>query len=514
MVGLWIVAIALGAGVASSIEPAAAPLWFDGDRPSAQAQQAVALLQDAGADGLEPAHYDADRLQRAVVSAAEGSLPDAETRVRVDAELTRAMQRFLTDLNRGRIDPRRIHADYHLPRRSFDAAATLRAAVADQRLPEAVRQAAPRLQLYADLRRVLADYRALGNEAWRVPLPALPGGKVEPAQDYSGLPVVAQRLQALGDLPNVGQPPLRYDGAMVEAVRAFQRRHGLTDDGVIGRATRAALDVSPSQRVEQIALTMERLRWTPLLQGPRMIVVNVPEFVLRGYEVRGDRIDVRLRMKVIIGRALQTRTPLINEDMRFIEFSPYWNVPASIARDELVPRLRNEPAYFEHEGFEFVGPSGDVSTALSADLLEAVRRGEWRLRQRPGPRNALGDIKFVFPNNESIYLHHTPAPRLFERDRRDFSHGCIRVEDPVSLALFALRDQPDWTEARIREAMTQGSARVLRLATPLPVLVAYATALVKDGRPYFFPDLYGHDQVLARALQDRPAIRPIARSAQ
>ncbi len=504
-------ALALATALAANFASAQALPWFDGDRPGAQARQAVALLADAAADGLDPADYGAASLERALAAADAGA--DAGARAGLDATLTAAMQRFLTDLHRGRIDPRQVHANFRVPPRAFDAAGTLRAALAAQRLPEAVRAAAPHLQPYANLRTALAEYRALADHpAWRSPLPALPGGangKVEPGMTWVGLPLMAQRLQALGDLEPSASPGEHYDGALVDAVRVFQRRHGLADDGVVGRATRAALEVSPAQRAQQIALTMERLRWTPLAQGPRMIVVNVPEFVLRAYEVRGDRFDVQLEMKVIVGRALETRTPLISEELRFIEFSPYWNVPASIAIKELVPRLRRDPAYWPREGFEFVLPGGQVATDLDADRLDAVVRGEARIRQRPGPANALGDIKFVFPNNDAIYLHHTPSVGLFARERRDFSHGCIRVEDPVALAKFVLREQPDWTEERIRAAMAEGTSRTLRVARPLPVLVAYGTALVRQGRPHFFADLYGHDRLLAQALRARTASKVI-----
>jgi murein L,D-transpeptidase YcbB/YkuD len=494
------------AGVVGFASAQALP-WFDGDRPGAQARQAVALLADAAADGLDPADYGVTALERALAAVDAGA--DAESRARVDTALTAAMQRFLADLHGGRIDPRRVHAKFGAPPRAFDAAGALRAALAAQRLPEAVRAAAPPLQLYANLRQALAEYRALAaHPAWRSALPALPGGaggKVEPGMDWAGLPQLAERLHALGDFAGDPAAVARYDGALVDAVRAFQRRHGLADDGIVGRATRAALEVGPAQRAQQIALTMERLRWTPLVQGPRMIVVNVPEFVLRAYEVRGERFDVQLEMKVIVGRALETRTPLISEELRFIEFSPYWNVPPSIASKELVPRLRRDPAYWTREGFEFVMHGGQVATELSADRLDAALRGEARIRQRPGPANALGDIKFVFPNNDAIYLHHTPSVGLFARERRDFSHGCIRVEDPVALAKFVLRDQPEWTEERIRTAMAEGTSRTLRVAQPVPVLVAYATALVVGGRPHFFPDLYGHDRVLAQALRTRTA---------
>jgi murein L,D-transpeptidase YcbB/YkuD len=255
----------------------------------------------------------------------------------------------------------------------------------------------------------------------------------------------------------------------------------------------------------QLELALERLRWTPLLQAPRMIGVNIPEFVLRAYEVREGRVVLRREMKVIVGKALDTRTPLLDEDMRAIEFSPYWNVPPSIARGELVPRLRRDAGYWAREGFEFVAADGSVLPGLTPARLDAVLAGSLRIRQRPGPRNALGDIKFVFPNSENIYLHHTPAVGLFARQRRDFSHGCIRVEDPLALASFVLEGQPGWDEPRIRAAMERGESSTLRLQRPLPVLIVYGTALVKEGQVYFFDDLYGHDHVLDAALRTRSA---------
>jgi murein L,D-transpeptidase YcbB/YkuD len=242
-----------------------------------------------------------------------------------------------------------------------------------------------------------------------------------------------------------------------------------------------------------------------------MIVVNLPEFVLRAYEAEGGRVAVRTEMKVIVGQALDRRTPLMLEDLRSIEFQPYWNVPPSIARRELVPRLRREPAYWDREGFEFIGTgpaAGRVEPVLSEAGLQATLDGRLRIRQRPGPRNALGDIKFVFPNREAIFLHHTPSAQLFERTRRDFSHGCIRVEDPVALAAFALQGRPGWTESRIRQAMDTDAPATVTLAQPVPVLIAYGTALVKAGRVHFFDDIYGHDRALDAALRQhaRPPI--------
>ncbi len=503
VLGATFAVVLLGTPVASERRT-----WFDGAWPTASAQQAVELLTASASHGLEPGDYDADALARTMQRATQEPL-DAATIARLEQTLTAAMERYLADVHGGRVAAQQLPYGSAAPNRNpFDPAAYLQEALARGRLREAASEAAPRLTQYERLRVALSHYRALIDEpAWNSPLPPLPPGrlgtpsKLEPGQTYAGLARLRDRLIALGDLAADAPPAPTYDGAMVDAVRSFQRRHGLTADGIIGKATQAQLQVSPAARARQIALSLERLRWTPLRQGPRMIVINIPEFVLRAYEVHGDWIVVGEAMKIIVGKSMDTRTPLLEEQMRFIEFSPYWNVPPSIARSEVVPRLRRDPGYFEREGFEFVTAQGQVVDSLAAGMLDTVVAGGARIRQRPGPRNALGDIKFVFPNRDNIYLHHTPSVQLFERDRRDFSHGCIRIERPVALAMFVLKGMPDWTEDRVRQAMAYGESRTLRLAEPVPVVVAYGTAIVKDGRIHFFEDFYGHDRALDAALR-------------
>ena len=489
--------------------------WFDGERPGAQAREAVELLAGADSHGLEPQDYGAPALGLAVQQAAQGAPLDAAATAQLEQALSAAMQRYLSDLRRGRVDPQKIRHNFGpAERESFDAAAYLQAALAERRLPQAAAEAAPRLPVYNKLREALARYRErAGHPAWRQPLPALPGGKLVPGQAYAGLAGLAERLAVLGDsapaTPAAPLPP-RYEGALVEAVKVFQMRHGLGADGVIGKATLAALQVTPAARARQIELALERLRWTPLLQGPRMVVVNIPEFVLRAYEVQDGRIEVREEMKVVVGKSLDTRTPVFDEDMRFIEFSPYWNIPPSIARAETVPRLRRDPGYLARQDMEFVLAGGQVQTAVTPALLGAVLDGQARIRQRPGAKNALGDIKFVFPNRDNIFLHHTPATELFKRERRDFSHGCIRVEAPVALARFVLKNMSEWTPERIETAMRRGQSATLKLAEPVPVLLAYGTALVKDGRAFFFEDIYGLDRVLDQALRKHSQLSPPA----
>ena len=500
---MWAGLACLCASLTSFAEPAL--LWFEGERPNAQALAAVVLLQSAATQGLEPADYDAQRLVLAVQQAHLSPVPTGPQRSQFDIALTQAVQRYMSDLSRGRIVPARIGEKFApTPRSTTDVGALLQSAVPGIGVDALARQLAQQTPMAQQLGEALRHYQALGQHpAWAAPLPAPAGGKLVAGQLYAGLGVLTRRLQVLGDLDPAMPAPLVVDAPLVTAIERFQQRHGLLVDGVVGRNTLGQLDVTPHQRARQIALTMERMRWTPLLQAPRMIVVNVPEFVLRAYEVHQGQIDVKLTMNIIVGKALDTRTPLFDEDMRFIEFSPYWNVPRSIAHKELVPRLRLEPAYFTQQEFEFVTDTGKVVDTLDDAHLEAVMAGSWRIRQRPGPRNALGDIKFIFPNNDAIFLHHTPTPQLFARPRRDFSHGCVRVEAPVALANFVLQGDPDWTEQRIRDAMAAGQSRTIRLRQPIPVLLAYSTVVVKEGMVFFLDDLYGHDATLAQALQQR-----------
>jgi len=500
------IALACGGGGAAAVDDAA---WFSSAGPTPAAHRAVQLLTQASTEGLSPEDYDIDWLRAAV--SASSSAEDPGLTSLANRRLQHAMQRYLGDLHAGRIDPEQLGMRYDAALRSdFDADALLLSALADDHLAETARSVAPAWPQYAALRQVLARYRQLIDDpAWRKSLPPIPGGRLSPGQPYAGLALLQQRLLLLGDLKPAGNGvPERYQGTLIEAVKSFQARHAITPDGIIGRDSFEQLNVSPAMRVRQIELAMERLRWTPLPIAPRAIVVNVPEFMLHGYEMHAGRSEARLAMRVIVGTARKTPTPLFDAEMRFIEFSPYWNVPPSIARSETLPRLRRDPGYFDRQGFELVGSDGRVVGGLSEAGIAAVEAGQMRIRQRPGASNALGSIKFVFPNSDNIYLHHTPTPQLFKRLRRDFSHGCIRVEEPLQLAKFVLADAPEWTEARIEEAMRRGRSATLRLDESLPVIIAYRTTVVRDGRVLFLPDLYGLDARLEEALQQRSRTRP------
>ena len=493
-------------------------LWLDdAGRPRAATREAVRWLTDAEQQGLRPQDYNASRLASAVADA-ELAAPSPDAAAQLDESLTRQVLAYLSDLRHGRVDPARIQARYDSATAPAPNLPTvLREAVAQGQLQDAQRAALPPWPQYADLQKALMHYRSLADHAaWGKALPALPGGKLQAGQRWAGLTTLAERLQALGDLPEAPATAVTaYDATLQKAVQSFQSRHALPADGVIGKSTLDALAVPPAARVQQIALAMERLRLTPLPAAPRFVTVNVPEFMLRALRHDDAGVHKDLQMRVIVGKALDTRTPLFDEDMLWIEFSPYWNIPPSIARKETVPTLRRNPGYLAAQGMEFVSASG-VSTDVTPQNLDAVLAGQMRIRQRPGPRNALGDIKFMLPNNQNIYLHHTPSPGLFSRTRRDFSHGCVRIEEPVALAQWVLHDQPEWTEARIRQSMGRPRPVTAKLLEPVPVLMLYQTAVIDGGKLHFVPDVYGQDAVLEKALkQPRPApaatVTPVTR---
>ena len=483
----------------------AQPLWLDAlGQPGPAAREAIGWLTQAERDGLQPHDYDAARWARSLDPGQRLAATEAGA---WDATLTQTLTRYLHELRHGRVPAAALGARYDsVGQPAPDLAERLHDAVRNGRPAEALAAATPPWPQYPLLRTALAQYRALVDDpAWRTALPPLPGDRLRPGQRWPGLAALAARLHALGDLDAApATEPDTFDPALQHAVKAFQERHGLSADGVLGKATLEALDVPPAARARQIALALERLRLTPLPAAERFVTVNVPEFMLYAWQRQDQAVHQAFAMRVIVGKAVGTRTPLFDEDMRRIEFNPYWNIPPSIARGETLPKLRANPGYLAAQGMEFVGPGGQTSSAVTAELLDAVQAGQWRLRQRPGRLNALGDIKFVLPNDQNIYLHHTPSVGLFQRARRDFSHGCIRIEQPVALAQWVLADDPDWSEARIRQTMGQPRTVSVALPTPVPVLIVYRTVSVRDGRVHFAPDLYRQDALLERALAQRP----------
>jgi L,D-transpeptidase YcbB len=284
-------------------------------------------------------------------------------------------------------------------------------------------------------------------------------------------------------------------------VKRFQARHGLSPDGRLGAQTIKQLNIPLASRIEQLNLALERWRWiSPDFKEPP-VVVNIPEFRLRAFDADHR---VVLSMNVIVGKAMRHETPVFDRDMRYVVFRPYWNVPPSIQRSEIVPAITRNRSYIAQKNYEVTTHNGQVVTdgPISDEVLEQLRAGKLAVRQKPGPSNSLGLVKLIFPNEYNVYLHSTPAQQLFSQSRRDFSHGCIRVEKPEELAAWALQGRPEWSLDRVRAAMRNGKDNVqVNLPQPIPVLIFYVTAVpAADGSVLFFEDLYGHDAELRKAL--------------
>ena len=482
-----------------------APQWLE---PDARWRAALSELAAAPTHGLDPADYDVDWLRTELEAIGAGDHA-SERGPRADVGLTVALFRMLSELHRGRVTPTRAGFNFMTRDTPLDLAALARDGRASGNVHDTVVAAKPSFPLYQRLEEALARYRELATQ----PLPAIPPlpkatPKIEPGSAYAGVAAIAERLRRVGDLPaDAAMPPdNRYDGALVDAVRSFQERHGLKADGVLGRDTLAALATPLSVRVRELELSLERMRWLPDLPPGPVIAVNIPSFRLWAFVNARRDSTAQLTMPVIVGGAVSAKkTPVFIGEMHYLEFSPYWNVPPPIQKAEVVPRLRRDPGYWEREEFEAVPVRGGAAvTALDPATLDGLASGALRIRQRPGAKNALGGVKFVLPNTMDIYLHGTPAQQLFGQTRRDFSHGCIRVADPPALAAFVLADQPEWTPARIAEAMDAGKTSTVRLTRPIPVLIFYTTAIVDaKGRVLFQSDIYGYDAKLEQALKAR-----------
>jgi len=483
------------------------PLWFTASGDLRNSGKEILLrLANAFAEGLRPEDYSASRLDSLARQVSDQQAADPQAVARLDAGLSLAVLRFLRHVDVGRVNPRSIGLSMDPPRERHDYVTLLGAALRDGTLDEIVSELAPPLDQYRLVREALAEYRtrqadSVAEDPIRLSVPLKPG------EAATGLDALARRLALTGDLTSQSDAaaPARYEGALVEAVRRFQARHGLTPDGVLGKETLDELNVPWSWRIRQLELSLERLRWLGDLGNEPFLLVNIPMFELTAWSTPAAAGPPAFRTGVIVGKALDTETPVFVEEMRYVVFQPYWNIPPSITRDETIPAIERDREYLRKNDMEIVQGQGNDSdpVELSDGALEKLARGELRVRQRPGPHNALGPIKFVFPNNQNIYLHSTPAEQLFDRTRRDFSHGCVRVEDVAGLAEWVLSGQAEWTRDRIALALDDRTriSRNVGLSRPLTVVLFYSTSAVEaDGTVRFARDIYQHDPKLDRAL--------------
>ena len=479
--------------------------WVKAWEPTSQARQVIAVLEQAGQRGLSADDYDSgrwsDRLARLKPATSRPAESDA---VKFDLALTVCLMRYISDLHIGKVNPKHFGFAIDEESRKYDLAEFLKDRVANTAdVAGVLAQVEPPYPGYRRTIHALQQYVQLAakDDGESLPAPSSPKKAIVPGEPYPGVPRLARLLRLVGDLPadsNVSGD--RYEGALVEAVKNFQRRHGREPSGRIDTTTLSDLNVPLSRRVQQMQLALERWRWLPDSYRTAPVVVNIPEFRLRAYD---KDFNVGVTMKVVVGRAYGHHTPVFSETMKYVVFRPYWEVTPTIIRSEMIPQIVKDPNYLAAKDLEIVDGRQNVVSAgkVSPEMLDQLRSGKLFIRQRPGPKNSLGLVKFMFPNSYNVYMHDTPATELFSQSRRDFSHGCIRLERPADLAAWVLRNNTGWTPERIRGALNASAPQQVNLARGIPVLIVYATVIVlEDGLVHFYDDIYGHDASLTRVL--------------
>lgn len=505
--------------------------WTRDKKPTKAATALMQQFTDADKKGLRPEDYDGQQWQEHlhVLTAS----PTDENLAQFDVAMTIAAVRYLDDLHLGRINPQSLNFDIDVPgkRAAFDVATVLNDQLVDSDdVPTDVQAVEPQNPLYKATEQALPHYLELAEKVAGQPPAALPAVErtIAPGGSYAGASELAQRLALEGDGTPQGNGS-QYSPELAEAVQHFQSRVGLNPDGKLTKDTVDALNVPMSARVQQINDALEKWRWLPDPYMKPRVLVNLPEFYVRTYNPGGD---LAFKMKVIDGEVKgEHDTPVFVRMMRYVVFRPYWNLPVSIVKKDLLKHLSGGKGYLDAHDYEVINASGKTVSDWTVDDLEHSR---YLVRQKPGPKNSLGLIKFMFPNEYDIYLHSTPEMNLFNLYERDRSHGCVRLNDPEKFANWVLDGQGDWDADKIHQAMygqplqgddadaskdaqqasgkdadsgaTSTSDEVkdnkqVNLKTPLPVVLTYLTANAdEDGTMHFFKDLYGYDKELEDAL--------------
>jgi len=478
--------------------------WTRDGAPTASTNGFIKAFQDAGAKGLIPEDYDASRWADRVQKVGDKS---ADTISAFDVAMTVNVMRFISDLRIGRVNPSHFNFDINVQDKKYDLAEFVSDNAVDATdVPGLIARAEPDSEQYRKTEEALAHYLELAKQQEQAGAEPLP--MVEKAVSVGGsYPAAAQlltRLQLEGDVDGGASESAKttvFDAELSDGVKSYQHRHGIGEDGRLTPQTTKSLNVPLTERVTQLQNSLERWRWLPDPYVNPRLLVNLPEFVLRGYTPE-HKLD--FTMKVVVGKVVgEHQTPVFTHMMKYLVFRPYWNVPVDIARKELVPHIVTNQGYLATKNFEVTNSKGVVLTSYTA---KQVSQGGVMVRERPGPKNSLGLVKFMFPNQYDIYLHSTPAVSLFDRTRRDFSHGCIRVQKPDELAAWVLEGQGEWDLEKVQEAMNSGPDNItVSLKTPLPIVIFYATALVEeDGQVHFFDDIYGYDTQMQKVLVKGP----------
>ncbi len=469
-------------------------LWLGTDRMTTL----INRLTRAEEDGLDSSQYPVADLKARLSSVAT-----ADTQALAETELvfSAAFLAYASDLKVGRLSPRKLDPELFAQTKTIDGVAAL-AKLSDYKdLRVFFRLWAPHNPEYRALRVLLSVHREIAASGGWPTVP--PGETLKPGMRDSKVSRMRARLKASGDITVDSAKPDVYDPALVMAVKRFQKRHGLEPDGVVGKQTVAAMNVPVEERIRQIVLNMERWRWLPEDLGDRYILVNIAGFKL----TLVDSGAVWDRMRVAVGKPYR-RTPVFSDRIRYLEFNPYWTVPYSIATRDLLPKIKKNPGILKVKGYELLRDGKSVAPETINWSSLSRNNFPYTLRQKPGPKNALGRVKFMFPNQFAVYLHDTPGRQVFGHASRAFSSGCIRLARPIDLAELVLRETPGWKRERIDAVLETGKRTVVNLAKRLPVHLTYSTAWSGEGGTINFrPDIYGRDKSLHEALFSQKAAR-------
>lgn len=480
-------------------------LWINPQNPDKQQIDAVfQLLADAETSGLNAEYYNLSFLQQKWQQLINQEHISDTDYAFLDTAISINLIHFLSDIHFGRINPVTLDINYNFKNQSITLIPVILEALKNNKVSELTKILQPSSPTYLQLKKALLEYQ--NKPSGQVLMELKYVRSLRPNDISQQIVKIRQQLNLINQSTYAQPPSPVYDPVLVSKIRQFQLHHGLKEDGIIGRDTIRALNIKPYQRIQMIKLALERLRWLPKLAPSPLIMVNIPAFQLKAYHPDSKNKDKTqtLNMKVIVGKSKKDKfkSPIFSANMYYLEFSPYWNIPKSITLDEILPKLQENPFYLEQNDMEIVSGFHDNETALpfTEDSFELLQSGDLMLRQRPGKGNALGKVKFIFPNNYNVYLHDTPARHLFRKSKRDLSHGCIRVEKPTELAHFLLQTRTGWNKKEIIEAMHLPSPKKVRLKRAIPVIIYYSTVSIEQGNVVFYNDIYNYDDKLAKAL--------------
>lgn len=479
--------------------------WFKNNELVPQATQLLRTIAKAADEGLNPKKYqvkDLSKLFSQLKIAPDPARRDALEQ-EIDVALSGTYFVWASDFYRGVANPHDAkNTAWQVKPNKIKLHKALLTYLGDRKSKYGYYEFAPLHPEYNNLKKALAAYRSReATGGW----PVLPAGlALRPGQSSPAVPALRRRLLG-APADTAARAPLTYDKALAVAVKSFQNDAGLRPDGVVSGATLRELNVPIGQRIDQLLLNMERWRWLPKKFEPDYLLVNIPEYRLRVVEAGKEA----LTMRVIVGKAL-TATPIFSDKMEYVVLAPYWNVPFSIIENELKDKLAADPTYLDRLDMEVVKGYGRKAVVIDPATIDwanvTPETFKYTLRRRPGPKNDLGNAKFIFPNSNDIYLHDTPHGELFSQVSRNFSHGCVRVEEPIKLAAYLLRDKPEWDQQTILDSIATHREKYITLTKKLPVYLVYLTAWADaSGHAHFRDDIYGHDKALARELLIKPA---------